>query len=469
MVLITAMTLVAEKIPGGQGLGFDGVYFARLAIDFDKVLDGSWKLAITGYNRFLPSLLCRLTLKGLGLDLTPPNIIVFFESYNVLLLTLAGFFWGLLSDLEEFSWRGRWLGFMALFFSHAVLKYGLYYPVLTDLSALTLGMVMLWAYRRGLGLVLLSATAAGAMTWPTLLLQGLLLWIFPYRLGTEQTKNRHHPAPWASACLTFVLLGYLIYAFFNRGEYPLQGSLYPLAGAAIEATYVGLAVFFLFDDKMFFSLTTLRSRISPLRLVLAVAAVGAAPLLLWKLTGFRIDYRVQGMAYLFQAVRLGMKYPGEFIVAHILYFGPWLLLLVRFYPEAARQARKGGPGLPLLSLMTIVQSLTPLSRQLIAAMPVFVFLTAAAVDRAPRLGKHFLPWFGLLSLFFSKAWMRFSLDAARPANTFSFDWYVSSTGCWMAFPFYFWQGLAVVVVAAGLFWMLRRCGTIKNNAVRSIL
>ncbi len=459
LALCGAMSLVAEKMPFAQGLGFDGIHFAMLVKDFDKLLDGSLQLGIASYNRFLPSLVCRLVLKGLGIALTDRNIVLFFQTYNVLLLAAGAWLWAKTAELEGLSARGRWLGFVALFCSHAVLKYNIFYATLTDVTAMTLGLAMLWSWRRGANLALLAATAAGALTWPTLLPQGLLLWVFPYRPQADGRTNGQavdRPAPICSAVLTVALLVFLVRHFFARGEVPLEGSIWPLAGAAMEAAYVGAAAFWLFNDRLFFTPLALVKRLSLPRLVLAAAAVAALPVILFRLTGFRIDYWAHGIGYIYESVRLGMKYPGEFLISHPLYFGPWVLLLFLLFPQAARLARRGGPGLPLLCLMTVIQSLTPLSRQLIAGMPFFVFLAAGAADRDQRLGERFLPWFTVLSLVFSKAWMRFSPDASCPDKSFSFDWYVSSTGCWMPYGFYVIQGLIVLAVALGLWLVLRR-------------
>ena len=91
-------------------------------------------------------------------------------------------------------------------------------------------------------------------------------------------------------------------------------------------------------------------------------------------------------------------------------------------------------------------------------MPFFVFLMAGAADGDTRLGRRFLPWFAVLSLLYSKAWMRFSVNPADPEKTFSFNWYVSSTGCWMPFSFYAWQAAAVALTGLGLWLFLSRPG-----------
>ena len=81
-------------MPFAGGLGFDGIQYAWLAKNFTKLLDGSLRLNIVSYNRFLPSLLCGLTLSGLGIRLEDHNIVLFFECYNIVLLTGSAWLWG---------------------------------------------------------------------------------------------------------------------------------------------------------------------------------------------------------------------------------------------------------------------------------------------------------------------------------------------------------------------------------------
>lgn len=447
--LLGILCFVSEKIPFSNGLGYDGVQYAWLVKNFDRILSGWATLSIESYNRFLPSLICRITFSVLGVPLEDRNIVIFFEIYNTVLLTLSAWLWGKIGTRAAFSKTGLWLGFVAIFCNHAILKYNVYYATLTDVTAMTLGLIMLWAYLRGSDFIVLGAVAAGAMTWPTLLPQGLLLWLFPSRPAESR------PAPYPAFVVTICLLGVLVWHFFSRGERPLDESIWPLAGGAIEAVYLGGAIFCLLNARIFFSVSELLKCVSLPRLALAGGLVAAAPVLLWKLTGFRVDYFGHGMTYLYESVRLGMKFPGESLVAHPLYYGPWVLLLFMFFPKAARQASKAGLGVVLVCIMTALQSLTPLSRQLIAAMPFFVFLLIASLEGDPRINRRFLLWFTVLSLAFSKVWMRFSLDSADPEKTFCFDWYVSSTGCWMPFSLYLWQGLLIFLTFIGLWFFLR--------------
>jgi len=449
LALFIFLNIVSEKIPLGNGLGYDGVNYAFLARNFDKILEGSLHLDSIYYNRFLPSLLCRFTLLSLGLPLSDHNIIVFFSVLNLFLLSFCAWLWSSLTLAKGFSDLTRWFGFVALFFSHASLKYNIYYATLTDISALFLGTLMLWAYLRNSNLVLIAALIAGTATWPTLPILGVILLILPPRNFDAP------PAPGKSVLLVTWILGGSLWFLLSHGLAPIEESIYPLLGGGLACVLLAIALFHLFNAQSFFSLNTPPNVLRAPRLIIGGAALIGAPLCLWALTGYRVDLPHLIQAFFFQVLRLGMKRPGEFFVAHVLYYGPWVLLLALTFPEAARAARRAGPGLVILTAVTLVQALSPLSRQLIASMPFFVFLCAAALDRAPLLTPRFLTWFCVLSALFSKVWMRFSADQAAPSESFCFDWYVSSTGCWMPFTMYWVQGLLVLFLLF-TFWILWR-------------
>ena len=450
LTLFGVLAAFSEKMPFCSGLGFDGIGYAYIAKNFDQILAGSLRLDLASFNRFLPSLLCRLTLLGLGVSLTDQNIVRFFTVYDVLLLAFGAWLWADLSLRAKFSATSRWLGFVALFCSHAALKYNVFYATLTDVTAMTLGLAMLWAYLRHNEPALVAATLVGCITWPTLLPQGLVLFLFPSRPLDSK------PAPVHSAGLTAALLLLAIGRFFIRHEAPPPEASIPVLGAALEMLYLGLALFHLFNAKALYCARTLRVSLSLPRLVLAAVAILAIPLALWQLTGFRINLANQGEVYLFQAVRLGIKYPGEFLVAHALYFGPWVLLLVSLFPWAAAKAREAGLGFLLVCSLSLVQSLTPLSRQLTAAMPFFVYLLVGTMDNDARFTRRFFILFTALSLLVSKVWLRFIADSADPEHSFSFPLYVSSTGCWMSFSFYWMQGLTVLALLVCFLIFLHR-------------
>lgn len=463
LVVGLVLTLVSERIPVGQGLGFDGGEYGNWAMHFDKVL--SREIPVSPYRMFriLPSGLAYATLRVTGAALVPENVICFFQVYNLLLLGLAALAWGGVADAAGLSARGKLLGFIGLFGNHAILKYNFYYPVLTDTTAYSLALVSLYAYLRNRRMMLVVATVTGAFCWPTLVAFGSILLLFPRKDHAWKRGEgwvRRLPAVLAAGVYLAIALRYQI----NTPWYPLS--------VGIAATYIFFGLYFLFEDSFFIHPCNLVRSVSATRLglfVLVIAIFSLGRLLATGKAGtngphahFNASTLEMLLAYVEgTCIPLSTRFPAEFAIGHILYFGPLLLLTACFPRLAARAASRFGFGFLLLVVVVWLHAIMPLSRQWIVGYPVVMLATVMALEAVP-LKRGFFVCFCLLSLFVSKVWLRFNV-VPDPKGTssihdgalawipgFCFDSYISSTGRWMSAEWYVVQ--AAVLLAAFLFY-----------------
>lgn len=165
---------------------WDASFYTLLARDFYGSLETSGPYRI---QRILPSAIVYHALRFLSIQATDANIIQSFSILNALLILLIGYLWCVVADELAISSRGKWLGFTGLLLNFAVLKHGSYSPIHTDIAALAIGMLLLhfWVARKALGLYLI--TAIGSFVWPTVLLQGSLLLLFPRREKGEKAPS----------------------------------------------------------------------------------------------------------------------------------------------------------------------------------------------------------------------------------------------------------------------------------------
>lgn len=462
VMLATGLLLLAvsERIPVGNGLGFDGAEYGSWAMHFDDVLAG--RIPLTAYRtmRLLPSALAYGVLHLLGAAMTPQNVIRFFEAFNLLLLCLAAFTWGRVADLAGLDRQGKWFGFLALFANHAVLKFNFYYPVLTDVSGYACAVFVLWAYLADRPVILLTVLAAGAFCWPTLPVYAGIALLFPRR---DQTPGR--PCP-TCGCIAG-LLAAAGYGLLAVRPLTAVAPFYPLAVAVVMA-YLGLAAFALFASPYRVG-PMLRRAVSPVRLVgLAVAVAALFLARSWLGThmaqahssGFNLPLSQMLWQYLrTTCIPLSTRFPGEFLVAHTLYFGPAFFFLALFPRRAAAAAGRFGLGFLLLVGVAVGHAIMPLSRQWLAGWPVLVLVLASALRGLP-LSRGFWVCFTLLSLFVSKVWLLFNVSPLPGADGRSLDWvprfsfelYVSSTGRWMSFPWYLSQAALLGVFFLCFLW-----------------
>ena len=210
IVLVLSLGLLnffwGEKVPAGGGFGWDGVIYAKMVRNLDSMISGG-QLSSYFSQRILPSFLVRSILLVSKIEMSNINIIRSFELYNLTLLVGACWIWKRVSDNFSLSLAGRWIGFSGIFINFQCSKQSFFNPVLTDVTALFISMLLLLFYTEKKSVALFLTTVIGAFVWPVVsIISGAFLLIF---LKVDLPKEVIEPAPPA---LTFksVTLPYLI-------------------------------------------------------------------------------------------------------------------------------------------------------------------------------------------------------------------------------------------------------------------
>ena len=179
----TLSSLLGERIPLNRGFGFEAYTVYKPITEHLPEYVAQQKIDSYSIQRVLPFVAAHYALRGLGLPLEGPYILGFFQVYELVALALAVWLWLRLARDHELSSSGQWLGFLGLFVNFAVMKLTFYYPVNIDTTALLLGLVTLHAYQRDSLPGLLIVCLAGLFVWPTTILMGSLLLLFPRTSG----------------------------------------------------------------------------------------------------------------------------------------------------------------------------------------------------------------------------------------------------------------------------------------------
>jgi hypothetical protein len=192
------------------------------------------------------------------------------------------------------------------------------------------------------------------------------------------------------------------------------------------------------------------------RLILPLLAFLATRALIFALAGIEGG---SGYArdYLQQVVLLSIAKPFVFIIAHVVYFGPAVILLVLFWNRVSAVVRQHGIGMVLFFLMSLFLGLNSESRQLILAYPFFVAFLVKAVEPV-RWRASFYWIFGAVALVMSKFWLRINtgpLEGLSPQE-FPLQYYFLNHGPWMADSTFFLQAALVSLItllfAMSLYW-----------------
>ena len=100
---------------------------------------------------------------------------------------------------------------------------------------------------------------------------------------------------------------------------------------------------------------------------------------------------------------LGVQRPGAFIVAHAVFFGPIVIVMILLWSDISDVASRYGMALVGILGLALLMGLNSESRRAVAFAPVLVPLTCVAAARLPWTTRRLGMWL-LLSLFCSRVW-----------------------------------------------------------------
>lgn len=462
----TLCVVFMEKIKVGRGFGWDGAAYGKWVKDFASVLnDGVHSYYV---QRLFPSSVIHVALRALEVPRKNPQIIHAFEVANVLLVALSAFSYDAVARRLRVSDNTRWLGAIGLFINFSLLKYSAFYPVLTDVWAFALGALQLQLYLSRRVYWLAAVTAVGGFTWPTLLPVGACLLLF----SAAPQHREQAPAP-APAHLNDVAAGLVTAALWwacysqMRPGYTLENSTgvvderLVLLSALVAGAYIFWSVRQLLNDRQLYQPRAYLQALS-LRSVLLTAAVYAGVLLLRaRLT--RSDSLLGLSSTLNELVFSTLKEPGLFALAHVLVWGPLLLIVMLRWQQVVAAIHRAGIAATFVALCGVLLSLHSESRKLCNLAPFFYCLALPCLDRLAPSRKALLA-FGAVSLAYSRVWVTFDGRMQRPLSSFPAQELFMVVGPWMTPRMYALQG--AIVLATGLavfFWVRARQATAARS------
>jgi hypothetical protein len=149
--------------------------------------------------------------------------------------------------------------------------------------------------------------------------------------------------------------------------------------------------------------------------------------------------------------------PGVFLVAHVAYFGPWLLLAAMLWKPICRLIHQQGVGLTLAVLAGFLHGLDSESRHAIYLAPMLVPFLAKATD---SLGWKTNAYAGLaiVSALASKVWLTIKGPFLDNAFFYPDQLYWMQHGPFMTHAMYLAQGAAVIAAGTWIYIAYVRSG-----------
>jgi hypothetical protein len=484
-----------EIVPAGGGFGWDGVLYANLARNLESIVRNG-QLSNYYAQRILPSVIVRSILLLWGSSFSNRAIILGFEFYNLVLLLAASWVWKRLANHFALSLGGRWLGFCGLFMSFMCSKWIFYYPVLTDTTALVVGMLALLFYVERRQLPLLAVTSIGAFAWQVTSICGAMLLILPrveyppevvspvrraYSITSAQISRFVKIAwilslPLAVAgvvcCLrigTVLNMGRLQRVVEGHGIQWLADKLVgwisrvftglpSLAGVAIAlATLVG-------------SVSFLRAGVASLRRTRPASAVYAIAALLipWSVVRGLANASLPNANSFAMTLWYSLAPPNGKILLSLVtlavYWGPVTLLLLLNWKSFCYQARKLGPGFVTVVGLALPLGLVTEPRFVTLAWPFFVLGAVLSLEGRPK-GTAFRYAFAVLTVLYGQFWMKLNLapwtgDDFANLSTFPKSMLFMHLGLWMGWSSYL---VDLCAVALSVLWLRSTLHPVGND------
>jgi hypothetical protein len=465
--------LWAERLIVADGVGWDGsVYGSWVVKDFYNII---FVLRVPAYylQRILPSAIVHYGMRLLGVPRTNPNILLSFQVYNLILILLSVYTWGLIADRLRISNKGKWLGFCFLFVNYAILKSNFYQPVLTDTSAFTLGALMFYFYLKDSRVGLLALMLVGGFTWPTVPYMVALLYVFPntaverHDPGVASARTRWNvllaAATSGLAVVTLLRLtgenfGYWIRGFGRNLRIDYPPMYFSIAGIA---AYLFFGLKAAAADPRIYDIRLILKSARWKRVLAVLLVMAFMKFVVHRFESGRIAGWSNPSEFIFYTLLSGLTEPLIFLVAHVVYYGPAIILLVLFWKPFCQSLSEFSIGLRLVVILNVILGVNPQSRFLINVVAVFVMLLVKLLDRY-NLSYRVLGLLVVLSLFFSKVWYRFNTGPQVDDGTmdalqkFPLQHFFMSSGPWMSHPMYLVQGGVTLVTGLILYFLVAR-------------
>jgi len=463
LVVLVGVPLIiwGERFPVNGGWGFDGLNYGKWAVNFEGWIFGK-KMEAYYIGKVLPSGILHYTLRLFDVEMTRMSIVRAFQVYNLLVLTLAAFTWSRIARRLALSEHANWFGFVGLFVNFAILKSALYNPLTINPSGFLLGMGLFYAYLARNQILLVVICCLGAFTWPSLLPTGMILFVFP-RTDTPVQRapfGLNALAGFLAAVAALWLIDYFFfeksYGIFNQAYSPHISHSFIYLSTAAALVFVFFSISQLLDARYLYRVSSSVTRRNILRVAIRIAIA----LALYE--GARATYRHFGPVgpgpglefYYAQIIFGAVMRPLQFLVAHVVIFGPVIAFAVLRWRVICRRMQGMGPGLVLFMLTLLVQAISAQGRQLLPYLPFVVGFTALAWEN--DLPKLRLAFFSTLCFLYSKIWFPINAVELRgDSRQFPFQRFFMNHGPWMNATMYLAQGAAVLLTFLFLYSVFR--------------
>jgi hypothetical protein len=479
IVLITIGNFIwRDLIPENNGFGWDGYSnYKPLLLDCQSLLLNH-KLDGYSIQRIFPFCTGHYLIRLVHAGFSDKSLIFHFQIYQFIVLLLIQFFWYKITAFLRLSKTGFWLGFLGLIVTFATLKLDFYYPILSDRSALLLGLASLYFYLRQNTIGLLISAIIGTVTWPTLILINAILFLFPYQktvlpLNKDNDKLIHLIILFVCGYVLFWMGKICVYAVTTPKD--TIGFWYYILVQYLPFSIVGCILYLYYSLRGVSSglVLNIKSLIQHFSTLPWRNYIGLSLLIIWYIALKKIiantdlPVRLAGSTFLSNIALASIMKPLSFIIQHTIYFGPLIVLIILYFKDYCKKVQNLGFGFVLIIGAGLIQSINSESRQLLALLPFFILPIVLVLEDimvskraliittiiSIGLSKFYLPinWIATNILKLEKATF---LDLTKPDSA-GVQLYMMQQGPWVSTRFYIINTVIVILTIIIMFLAFR--------------
>ena len=463
--LAVVLVFTTEIYTVREGIGDDGVIYAGIIRNWNGHIQ---TMGLNGYTaqRCFNPIVMRMALDLFRMSTDNASIVKAYKVANAISMVIAiGCVIAAMTKLR-LSRAGMVVATTLTFFNFSTLYWLPFDPVLTDAMALAIGGVQLWAYVSRRHVVLAVASGIGGFVWPSTAQVGAALLFFPRERSGSESENGSESGSGGGpgmvdlgiAAVVAAGLGFYASTLVDYappyGQLPAIKSLFRLSCALFcLVAFVALKEMIRVGPSVRQLLRRDRDAIVS-KLLAVVMMVAVSKMLAWiaaspnhklaQADDFTIAEVLKG------AVFFAVQRPLVWLVAHVGFFGPGVLLMSLCWRDVCNEARRIGFGLNAVLGLAFFLMLNSQSRAGIEVIPIIMPLAALAAARLAWTPRRLIELAAIVFVA-SKLWYSIVQKPQMDFSTLMFH-----IGPWMSHEAYLYQGVAAVLAAVWVLWLKRQ-------------
>ena len=418
--IILFFTLIGEKVPLNDGMGWDGMNYFRTIQSFTELI------ANHGYDRYaiqriMPWGMVNILFRICNIEANTHNALYAAGILNVIVLSLSIFYFFKISDLKKWKISTEVIAFASLFYSYAVLKVTGYYLITSDNIGLLWGMMLVYYFLKDKKYHLLFLSLLGMVNWPTVaLITGLALLCFPRNEIKIQNSLKGVDAISYNLLLWGITLLPILYQlisvltppvhdfhFFQYDGRPRTNTIVFFISIVCVCVYW---YYYLSPFKLSISqiIKDLKIKEMLLRLIVFMFIYLVSTALLYSFANGE-DNGMNMISFFKKLLISGTTNPFSYVESFFSYYGPIVLLIIILWSKSVNYIVKKGIGYLCVILLAIFFFIFPEARVSIMFIPFMVLPTMEYIDTLVL--KKWVPFvYVVTSIVLSHVWFPINIE-----------------------------------------------------------